>query len=199
MRQLVLLEHTSLDGFVAGPKGEFDGFEASEENLLFVCQLARQADTILSGRITFELLDGDWPTKKDRPGASEAEIAFSNWYNGAKKIVISKTLPQKNSRNVTVIGDHVFETISGVKQEDGKDILVFGSPATAQSLMGLGLVDSYWIFVNPVIFGEGIPLFTRLPKRIRLRIVATRQFENGELAINYVADHSEPRMARSRY
>jgi dihydrofolate reductase len=199
MRRILLIVHTSLDGFVAGPTGEFDGFEASEENLAFVCELTRDADAVLAGRKTFELLDGDWPTKKDRPNVSLAESRFSAWYNSAKKIVISKNPGSKSLKNALVVGNDISREISDLKNTEGRNIMLFGSPSAAQTLIGLGLIDDYWIFVNPVIFGEGIPLFTRLPGKIRLRIIEMRQFANGELAIHYELDHPSPGNVRSRY
>ncbi|MFI5187151.1 MAG: dihydrofolate reductase family protein, partial [Chitinophagales bacterium] len=67
MRELILVVHIPLDGFVAGPKGELDGFDASEENLQFVCSLTEDADTALFGRNSYQLLNSHWPTAKDRP------------------------------------------------------------------------------------------------------------------------------------
>ncbi len=77
MRKLVLLAHTSLDGFVAGAQGELDDFDASEENLQFVCSLTEQADGALFGRISYKLLNDYWPSAKDLPDASKGTIAFS--------------------------------------------------------------------------------------------------------------------------
>jgi dihydrofolate reductase len=88
MRKLILIVHACPDGFVAGPKGELDGFDAGEENLEFVCKLTEEADTALFGRISYQLLNSWWPTARDRPNATKGEIAYSNWYNNAKKIVI---------------------------------------------------------------------------------------------------------------
>lgn len=64
MRKLILIAHTSLDGFVAGPNGELDGFEAGEENLEFVCKITEQAGTAVFGRVSYQLLDSYWPTAR---------------------------------------------------------------------------------------------------------------------------------------
>src|SRR5215831_2015105 len=102
MRKLVLLAHTSLDGFVASPQGELDDFDPGEENLQFVCDLTEQADSALFGRVSYELLNKYWPTAKDLPNASKGAVAYSNWYNAAKKIVISKTMKDQNLKNTIV-------------------------------------------------------------------------------------------------
>jgi len=188
MRKLILVAHTSLDGFVAGPKGELDGFEADEENLQFVCKLTEEADAALFGRISYKLLDSYWPTAKDRANATKGEIAYSNWYNHAKKIVFSKTMTQESLHNMTIISGNISNEIIKIKEQAGKNILIFGSPTVSQSLMQLDLIDNYWIFVNPIIFGQGIALFAGLAKKSKLKLLNTKQFSNGEIALNYVVD-----------
>ncbi len=186
MRKLILVVHTSLDGFVAGQKRELDDFDAGEENLEFVCKLTEEADTALFGRISYKLLDSYWPTARDLPNATKNKIAYSNWYNNAKKIVISKTMPEAYSNNMVIIAKNISTEIIKIKQQPGKNILIFGSPATSQSLINAGLVDSYWIFINPIIFGQGIPLFEGIKNKIKLRLLTTKQFFNGEIALNYI-------------
>jgi dihydrofolate reductase len=189
MRKLVLLAHISLDGFVAGPKGELDGFPKGEENLQFVCDLAKDADAALFGRVSYELLNTYWPTAKDHPGATKPEIAYSNWYNNAQKIIVSRTLASDNLKNTIIVSDNVSNEIKNIKEQDGKNILIFGSPSVSQLLIQDGLIDSYWIFVNPVIFGKGIPLFAALAGRINLKLAATKKFSNGEIGLNYIVEH----------
>jgi len=188
MRKLSLLAHTSLDGFVAGAKGELDDFDASEENLQFVCSLTEQADGSLFGRISYKLLNDYWPSAKDLPNASKGTIAFSTWYNNVKKIVISKTMKEQNLNNTIIISANIADELSKIKNQPGKEILIFGSPTVAQLLMQYDLIDSYWIFVNPIIFGKGIPLFTDMENKIRLRLSFTKQFANGEIGLNYSSD-----------
>jgi dihydrofolate reductase len=190
MRKLILVVHTSLDGFVAGPKGELDGFNAGEENLEFVCKLTEEADAALFGRVSFKMLESDWPTKRDHPNATKGEIAYSTWYNNTKKIVISKTMTGENLNNTTIISRDILNEIIKIKEQTGKNILIFGSPTTSQSLMQLDLIDSYWIFVNPIIFGEGIPLFAGLTNKSKLKLLTTKQFSNGEIALNYIVERS---------
>jgi dihydrofolate reductase len=185
MRTIILVVHTSLDGFVAGPVGELDGFEAGEENLEFVCKLTEAADTALFGRVSYELLDSYWPTAGDRFNAPKGEILYSNWYNNAKKFVFSKTLSEADLNNTAIISENISTKIIEIKAQKGKDILIFGSPTVAQLLMQLDLIDSYWIFINPVVFGKGIPLFADLKDKIKLKLLATKQFPNGEIALHY--------------
>jgi len=185
MRQLLLIAHTSLDGFVAGPKGELDGFENNEENLEFVCSLTDNADAALFGRVSYELLNGYWPTARLHPKATKVEVLFSNWYNDAKKIVVSGSMRQEGRDNTIILSGNLSTAISNIKEEAGKDILIFGSPSVAQVLMQHDLIDGYWIFVNPVIFGDGIPLFSTGANKSKLKLARSKLFSNGEIALNY--------------
>jgi len=135
MRRLILIVHSSFDGFVAGRNGEFDNFIGDEENLEFVCSLTDNADNALFGRITYQLLDGDWPTAANKPNATKNEIKYSNWYNKVPKIVLSKTLQISNKKNTTVISENIAHEINKIKNQPGKDILIFGSPTTVHSLI----------------------------------------------------------------
>jgi dihydrofolate reductase len=187
MRKLVLLAHVSLDGYVAGPKGELDGFPEGDENLGFVCDLTKEADAALLGRVSFQLLDAYWPKARDRRSATKNEIAYSNWYNYAKKVVISKTIGPKNKKDkLVIISRNIVEEVRKIKEQPGKDILIFGSPSVSKLLMEKGLIDSYWIFVNPVLFCNGISLFTGLKNKMNFKVAGTKMFVNGEIAINYV-------------
>jgi dihydrofolate reductase len=190
MRKLILVVHTSLDGFVAGSNGELDGFDAGEENLEFICKLTEEADTALFGRISYQLLESNWPTARNRPGATKAEIAYSNWYNNAKKIVLSSTLNSAGLHHTTILRGNISNEIIKLREQAGKNILIFGSPSVFQSLLQSDLVDHYWIFVNPVIFGQGIPLFTGPTKKVKLKLLFAKQFSNGEIALHYEADKS---------
>ena len=185
MRKIVLNTHISLDGFVAGPNGELDGFDQGEENLQFVCKLTETSDAALFGRISYELLNNYWPTARNLSNASDGQIAYSTWYNKATKIVVSKTMASENIPGTIVIAENVVDEIAKVKAGPGKDILIFGSPSISQLLMQHDLIDSYWIFINPTIFGKSIPLFKDSENRIKLQLVATQKFPNGEIAMNY--------------
>jgi dihydrofolate reductase len=187
MRKLILIAHISLDGFVAGVQGELDGFEKGEENLEYICKLTEEADTALFGRISYELLERFWPAAKDLPNATKGELLYSTWYNNAKKIVISRNMTGKGLKNTLIIGKNIPEKIIKIKKQTGKDILIFGSPSVSQLLLELDLIDTFWIFINPVIFGRGIPLFAGLKKYSKLKLITAKEFSNGEVALNYLA------------
>jgi dihydrofolate reductase len=185
MRKLILIVHTSLDGFVAGLNGELDYFNACEENLEFICSLTKQADTALFGRVSYQLLNSNWLTVKDRQDATWNQVAYSCWYNVAKKIVVSENLLEEDAQNATIIRRNLFEEIQKLKEATGNQVLVFGSPTLSRSLMRLHLIDECWIFINPVLFGEGIRLFGDIIIKTKLVLLNTKLFANGEIGLHY--------------
>ena len=90
--------------------------------------------------------------------------------------------------NTTIISDDLADRINQVKQQGGAEILLFGSPTATHSLMQLNLIDGYWLFVNPVILGEGIPLFLNVNDKTELNLISTRQFTCGVTELNYTVD-----------
>lgn len=185
MKKLILITHVSVDGFVAGERGEFDGFNLSPENLQFVCGLTDGADTLLVGRISYQMLETAWPTAWSKPNATSSEIKYSNWYNAAEKIVLSNTLTEGNSPNTKIISRNVSGEIKKIKEQADKDILLFGGPTTFRTLNELNLVDEYWIILYPALFGKGIPLFLRDDPKKKLELISSKTFTNGEIAIHY--------------
>jgi len=186
MRKLILVAHISIDGFVAGLQGELDGFPSGDENLEFVCRLTDDADAAIFGRVSYELLNGFWPKAKDLPHATKNQVEYSNWYNRAEKIVCSGRLTIENINHTSIINDNISKEILSLKQQQGKNILIFGSPSISQVLIQFNLIDEYWIFINPVLFGKGIPLFKDSPDNVNLHLIETKQFANGEMAIHYL-------------
>lgn len=185
MRKIILIAQTSADGFVAGPNGEFDKFIDDDENLEFVCTLIEDADAIVSGRTSFQLLDSAWPTAAQKPTATKSMITYSKWYNSVPKYVLSNTLQIINSPNTHILRDNLPAAINKLKEQNGKTMLIFGSPSTVHALLTWQVIDEIWLIVHPVIFGRGIPLFTDRENTIKLNLNKTKQLSNGIIAINY--------------
>lgn len=180
--------HISLDGFVAGPNGEMNWIKINEEIFDYVGMRIRECDAALYGRVTYEMMENYWPTAGDKPGATKHEREHSKWYAKAHKIVLSKTLKERDLANTTVISDNISNHINEIKQQPGSEILLFGSPTATHSLIQQNIIDGYWLFVNPIILGRGIPLFTGIQEKIKLELVATRQFNCGVTELNYTVD-----------
>lgn len=180
--------HISLDGFVAGLNGEMNWIKINEEIFDHVGKRISQTDAALYGRVTFEMMENYWPTAADKPTATKHDIEHSKWYSQANKIVLSKTIKEENFTNTQIISNNLVEKITQIKQHPGNEILLFGSPTATHSLINLDLIDGYWLFVNPIILGQGIPLFKNINKKINLNLLTTRQFNCGVTELNYTVD-----------
>lgn len=189
MKKVISFMHLSLDGFVAGPNGELNWVKVDEELFDYVGKRIRKSDTSLYGRVTYQMMEAYWPTQGDKPNASQHDINHSKWYNNVHKVVLSKTLKDSGLTNTTIIGDNLSERLNEIKQGAGEEILLFGSPTVTHSLIQQNLIDGYWLFVNPIILGRGIPLFTNIKDKISLKLLpATRQFKSGVTELNYTVD-----------
>ncbi len=90
--------------------------------------------------------------------------------------------------NTTIINNNLSDKINEIRQQAGKDVLLFGSPTATHALIQLGLIDGYWLFVNPIILGQGIPLFTGIKDKVKLNLLTTRKFTSGVTELNYTVD-----------
>lgn len=185
MRKLVQLMHVSLDGFVGGPNGEMNFIHVDEEIFDYTGGLVNDCDLGLYGRVTFEMMENYWPTAANKPNPSKHDIEHSRWYNNVAKVVLSKSMEGRHLDNVTILSSDISNEIKKLKQAEGKNIVVFGSPRASHYLSQHNLVDDYWLLINPVILGEGIPMFTGIKERIKLTLVESKAFSSGVVALHY--------------
>ncbi|MCB0657067.1 MAG: dihydrofolate reductase family protein [Saprospiraceae bacterium] len=189
MKKLISFMHLSLDGFVAGPHGEMNWIKLDQELFDHVGKRIGQGDTSMYGRVTYQMMENYWPTAGKKPGATKHDIEHSKWYSNVHKVVLSRTMKGAGNADTTIISDELPDRINEVKQRPGREILLFGSPTATHSLMQLNLIDGFWLFVNPVVLGKGIPLFVDIENKINLKLLPeTRQFANGVTELNYLVD-----------
>jgi dihydrofolate reductase len=185
MRRLISFMHISLDGFVGGPNGEMDWIIVDEDIFDYAGRMTHDSDLALYGRKTYEMMEGYWPTAAASPKATKHTIEHSAWYNKVAKVVISKTLDEKSLRNVKVISKDFEKEINAIKKEKGQNIVIFGSPSATHAMMEHNLMDDYWLFVNPVLLGEGIQFFDNLKSRVKLKLAESHPFKSGVIGLHY--------------
>lgn len=177
--------HISLDGFAAGPNGELDWISYDEELEKYAEEVVRTVGAPLYGRVTYQMMESYWPTVLTNPAATRHEIEHARWVENIPKIVFSKTLEKVEWNNTTLIKDNIAAEITKLKQQPGKDLVIFGSPGLAHTLMRLDLIDEYRLTVNPVILGSGMPVFKDLKDRGELKLLNTKTFGSGVIALHY--------------
>lgn len=181
MRKIIVSNYITLDGFFAGPNGEFDWFVWDDETAEYAKGLLTSIDTILFGRVTYELMAGYWPTAS--PPAEDPIIIDA--MNNLPKIVFSKTLDKVAWKNSRLVKGDIAEEISKLKQQPGKDMVIYGSGSIVTTLARLGLIDEYRIFVNPVVLGSGKPQFKGIKDRLNLKLLTTKTFNCGVVLLHY--------------
>jgi dihydrofolate reductase len=141
------------------------------------------------------MMENYWPTAGDQPEATRHDIEHSKWYSKVHKVVLSKTMKDPGLTNTLIIGDNFAERINELKRSlppsggsGSNEILLFGSPTATHSLIQQDLIDGYWLFVNPIVLGRGIPLFTDIRDTIKLKLSSSRPFACGVTELNYTVD-----------
>ncbi|MBN8850781.1 MAG: dihydrofolate reductase [Sphingobacteriales bacterium 50-39] len=185
MGKIVLFMHASLDGFAAGTKGEMRWIHVDQEIFDFVEERISKTNTALYGRVTFEMMESYWPTAADKPGASKHDKVHAAWYKSAHKVVLSNTLNQATLTNTTVIGKDYATALRNLKKGTTGEILLFGSPTTAHALLAEDLIDECWLFINPVLLGNGIPVFKGIKEKQSLKLLKTHVFSSGVVCLQH--------------
>ena len=156
-----------------------------EADVMASANLFDSVDTMLFGRVTYELMAGYWPTAK--PDADDPRIIEA--MNSNPKVVFSKSLNKVDWKNTRLVKGDVAEEVSKLKRQPGKDMIIFGSGGIVSALAPKGLIDNYRIFVVPVVLGKGRPLFNGIGARLYLKLVETRAFRSGLVLLRYAPDH----------
>ena len=153
LRKVIFQMMVSIDGFFEGPNRELDWHRVDEEWNEYARDLLDNVDILVFGRVTYQLMAGYWPSAK------EDDPTIANKMNGLQKIVFSKTLGKAEWQNTRLVHESIEDEILAIKQKPGKDIAIFGSSDLALTLIRQNLIDEFRIFVNPIILGNGKPLF----------------------------------------
>ena len=170
MRRVRYCVAVSLDGYIAGPKGEADWIIMDPE--IDFSALFKQFDTFLLGRRTFE------PMARVKKGATP----------GVKSFVFSRTLRQEDYPGVTIVADKVEKTVAALRAESGKDIWLFGGGSLFRSLLDAGLVDTVEVAIMPVLLGEGIPLLAPPATQKKLHLTSHKVYPTGIISLEYAVE-----------
>jgi dihydrofolate reductase len=176
MRKLILWDMVTLNGLFEGPDHDISWFVFEDELENYIRETQAAADTLLFGRVTYEMMASYWPS---------AEGWIADFMNGVEKIVFSRTLSKADWNNTKLLKRDVAGEVAKLKKAPGNDIFVFGSADLSATLIEEGLVDEYRLGINPVVLGEGVPFFKAGMKRVNLRLLETRPLKSGVVILHY--------------
>jgi dihydrofolate reductase len=179
MRKIIAQEMVSVDGYFAGPNGELDWFVWDDVLRDLSISTLDSVDTLLFGRVTYEMMAGYWPT------ATDEDPAIKTAMNTLPKIVFSRSLQSAGWSNTRLARELIPEEIVKLKQQHGKDIAIYGSGSLVSALALHGLVDEYRLIVNPVVLGRGKPLFRDVTKKQYLKLLKATSLGSGNVLLRY--------------
>jgi dihydrofolate reductase len=153
----------------------------------YATELTNSADTFLLGRKTGEGMAVYWPTVASNPESKEEDLWIADKLNTLPKVVFSKTVSSIDWTNVTIASD-VAKEVAHLKQQPGKDMILYGGAGIVSSFIEQNLIDEYHLFVNPVIIGSGKTIFNNQANRLQLKLIRTIPSSTGIVILCYQPD-----------
>jgi dihydrofolate reductase len=188
MRKLKLQVQMSVDGFIGGPNGEMDWMTWTWDDKLkdYVTVLTDSVDTILLGRKMTPGFTGHWQAIQP----TDPSYSFARKMVETPKYVFSKTLDASEPKNqgwenTTIVKGDLTEEVNKLKDQPGKDIVVYGGAGFDASLIKAGLIDEFHLFINPAAIGKGLSIFKELEDRQKFKLEKAIPFECGIVVLHY--------------
>ncbi len=179
MRKLIAAINMTLDGFC-----NHEAMIADDELHQHYNELLSHTDTLLFGRITYQLMESYWPSVVKNPTGNKPMDEFAVLIDNISKIVFSRTLKNFDWQNTQLKKEVIKEDILELRRKSGKNILV-GSPSLIVALTQLELIDEYQFCVQPIVLGSGLPLFKNVRDRVNLKLFKTKTFGCGAVTLYY--------------
>lgn len=184
-RKIFLFMMVSVDGYFEGPNHDISWHSVDEEFNEFAQKQTKEVSLMMFGKRTYELMRDYWPTEL----ALQDDPLIADLMNNTPKVVFSTTLGSvketEHWKNVRLVSKDSIQEVKKLKEEGEGFIAIFGSNTLAVSLMEEGLIDEFRIIINPVVLGEGTPLFKGLKSKLNLKLLSIREFKNGNILLTY--------------
>ena len=179
--------HMSLDGYVCGPNGEQDWMTMTDDEMgkFLSGDFMKTVDTMLIGRVLYQGFASFWPGMTKNPAAPKELVDFAHWMVDTPKVIFSNTLDKVEWDNSTLAAKDLASEIADLKSKPGGDMITYGGAGLAAELTRLNLIDEYRIKLEPIVLGNGKPLFKEISSRIKLKLTMSKSFDSGVVALYY--------------
>jgi dihydrofolate reductase len=187
MRKLKLQMQMTINGYVGGLNGKNDWmtWNPDSEFTEFIISLLDASDTLLLGRKTADIIIKYWEDE----AASNPAHPFAKKIAALPKVVFTKTLTRSKWTNTTLTNGNIAETVTALKKQEGKDILVFGGVDLVSSLIKEQLIDEYHLIVNPTAISSGMTIFDRLDSVRKFTPIQAKLYPGGKTVLSYKPTH----------
>lgn len=187
MRKLVLSMVQSVDGYIKGPGGEPLVPEWSADLDQWTFDMIERFDTLLYGRTAWQEMAGFWPDAETSLETPDAQRKLAKFMNGSRKIVFSRTLQNVGAwKNSELAQDSIAKTVEGLRESEGKDMVVFAGATFAQEAMRADLLDELWLLTVPLMLGHGTRLFEGHAMRSKLTLSEVKAMDTGAVSTRYI-------------
>lgn len=193
MRKLKLQVQISIDGFIADAYGNTDwlvwnwGAEWNWDTELqrYFNELKSSVDCVLlSRKMATEGFIEHWARVAEKVNDPQAE--FAKYISAARKVVFTKTLTKSEWKNSEIARGNLIDEVNKLKSQSGKDIIVYGGAGFASSLIKAGLIDEYYLFVNPTVLGKGMPIFHTVTNELKLEAEESKTYACGVTVVKFI-------------
>jgi dihydrofolate reductase len=192
MRKLKLQVQISIDGFISAEDGSTDWlvwnwgpvWNWDDELKKYFNDLTDSVDCVLlSRKMAVEGFIDHWAKVAQNP--NDPQFTFSSNTTKSRKVVFTKSLKQSTWDNTVLAKGDLVKEVMALKNEQGKDIIVYGGASFVSALIKAGLIDEYYLFVNPAALGKGLPIFSTLDNTMKLSLVKARSYDCGVAVLKY--------------
>ena len=181
MRKLNVFNLVSLDGYFTGKGGDISWHMVDDEFQELANKASNSGNTLLFGRVTYQLMAGFWPTAQ----ALKMDPVVAKGMNVSPKIVFSRKMKRVDWENTRLLKGNLIAEVKKLKRGTGKGLTILGSGSIVAQLADAGLIDQYEILLNPVALGQGRSMFENVSRNLSLKLISSRVFKNGNVLLTY--------------
>lgn len=179
MKKIILDLAVTLDGFIEGPNGEIDWCILDDD--MDLIGFLSTIDTIFYGRVSYD----KWGNYQPEEKATDTEVKLWEAVHSKDKYVFSRQ--NRQDEGATFINGDLNQKVTEIKNQNGKDIWLYGGAGLIQTFIKYNLIDIYRISVHPVVLGDGKPLFENVKDRIELKLIDSKAFKSGVVQLVYAS------------